>query len=142
MLKSELKKIIRETVKDCIREVLLENEIFSSLIREVIISTKNSVLESKTSYGKITESRPSKEVYESVQKNFDRDISKFDKQSEPVKKHEQFSNPFEEKEAINEEFSSIRGLPNSGDAMSYINEVTEASNVVPLDTIKAMLGMN
>ena len=33
MTKGELKKIIKETVKDCIKEVLLENEVFSSLIQ-------------------------------------------------------------------------------------------------------------
>ena len=161
MTKGELKKIIKETVKDCIREVLMENEIFSSIIKEVIVSTKNTVLESNNRISmqptpNIKNTAPEfdnrismqsipnrKNIYNEAGaglRNRDQHTIETEDNYEPRKNHEVLSN----QEVLREidDVSTVSKYSNGSDAVQYMNELAEQSNTVPLDTLKSLFGMN
>jgi hypothetical protein len=57
MKKSELKKLIKPIVKECIAEMLLEEGMLSSLISEVLQGTGATVTESRTPAPKVVDER-------------------------------------------------------------------------------------
>lgn len=134
MTKGELKKIIKETVKDCIKEVLLENEVFSSLIKEVMHSTKSIVLETAgTKSGDI--------IYKSRYNNIGNELINRNKDDYEIKEEKIVEETRKPIATLSEDKPMISGFEGSGEATEYMESIAEQNNIVPLNTIMALVGM-
>lgn len=133
MKTSELRQIVKEMVKDCITEVLLENKIFSSIIKEIIISTKETILESNSySTQKMVASpakKPSSHYLRLAEERNDRDLNKFIKSTENITENIMEGREREER-LDNKEM----------EALTYSETLANQNNVVPLQAIMALMG--
>ena len=141
MKKSELKAIIKETIKECITEVLLENRVFSNLIGEVMRNTQKMVLENSSHMpSQPVAKQPSADHsrYREISENLSlRNRSEFHKETPTsVRQNPRYGEPAPDAPVYDvmssgKDFSDLNEIS----AFSKIEEQAEAVNVIPVQTL-------
>lgn len=125
MKKSELKALIRETIRESITDIILEDRLFSNIISEIMINTKKMVLESSNVQTVQPANKQPVSRYKEIASNFS------------SRNRDQFQRQTVEQTAERPVFDLMSENVSATDMQTYkkAEEMADAINTVPVKTL-------